>query len=113
MLTAKSDTVDVVAGLESGADDYIVQAVQAEGARRPHPRPAAPQRRAGAERLRIGDLEIDVAGHQVMRDGAAIALTPLEFDLLVALARSRGRCSPARCCSSRCGATGTRPTPGW
>ncbi|TFI32092.1 response regulator transcription factor, partial [Micrococcus endophyticus] len=40
-----------------------------------------------AEVLQIGDLEIDVAGHQVTRDGAAISLTPLEFDLLVALAR--------------------------
>ena len=39
------------------------------------------------ELLEIGDLVIDVAGHSVKRDGSAIALTPLEFDLLVALAR--------------------------
>jgi two-component system response regulator MtrA len=37
--------------------------------------------------LTIGDLNIDVAGHVVRRDGQAISLTPLEFDLLVALAR--------------------------
>jgi len=39
------------------------------------------------ERLRIGDVEIDVAGHVVTRDGVPISLTPLEFDLLAALAR--------------------------
>ena len=41
----------------------------------------------GPEALTIGDLAIDVAGHVVSRDGEPIALTPLEFDLLVALAR--------------------------
>jgi two-component system, OmpR family, response regulator MtrA len=40
-----------------------------------------------AESLTIGDLSIDVAGHTVMRDGEPINLTPLEFDLLVCLAR--------------------------
>ena len=87
MLTAKSDTADVVRGLESGADDYVpkpfkpaelvarVRARLREGETRP------------AELLRIGDVEIDVAGHQVTRGGTALSLTPLEFDLLVALAR--------------------------
>lgn len=40
-----------------------------------------------AETLTIGDLNIDVPGHEVTRDGKPIPLTPLEFDLLVALAR--------------------------
>ena len=40
-----------------------------------------------AEQLSIGDVTIDVPAHQVVRDGEPIALTPLEFDLLVALAR--------------------------
>jgi two-component system, OmpR family, response regulator MtrA len=40
-----------------------------------------------AESITIGDLSIDVAGHAVSRDGAQIPLTPLEFDLLVALAK--------------------------
>ncbi|PFG37629.1 two-component system response regulator MtrA [Flavimobilis soli] len=87
MLTAKSDTVDVVLGLESGADDYVskpfkpkelVARIRARLRRNDDPEP---------ERLTIGDLEIDVTGHRVTRDGNPILLTPLEFDLLVALAR--------------------------
>ncbi|HWK93769.1 MAG TPA: MtrAB system response regulator MtrA [Luteimicrobium sp.] len=87
MLTAKSDTVDVVTGLESGADDYIskpfkpkelVARIRARLRRTEDPMP---------EVLKVADVEIDVTGHRVTRDGAAIALTPLEFDLLVALAR--------------------------
>ena len=87
MLTAKSDTVDVVVGLESGADDYVVKPfkpkelvarIRARVRRYDDPSPEA---------LTIGDLAIDVAGHNVTRDGQAIGLTPLEFDLLVCLAR--------------------------
>jgi two-component system response regulator MtrA len=87
MLTAKSDTVDVVVGLESGADDYVVKPFK--------PKELVARIRArirrfedpGPESLSIGDLSIDVAGHRVTRDGESIALTPLEFDLLVCLAR--------------------------
>src|ERR671935_2530326 len=87
MLTAKSDTVDVVLGLESGADDYIVKPfkpkelvarVRARLRRTDEPAP---------ETLQIGDITIDVAGHSVKRADRHIPLTPLEFDLLVALAR--------------------------
>ena len=42
----------------------------------------------GAEHVRAGDLDIDVAGHQVRRGDIEIGLTPLEFDLLVTLART-------------------------
>jgi two-component system response regulator MtrA len=87
MLTAKSDTLDVVAGLESGADDYIakpfkpkelVARIRARVRRIAEPEP---------EVLRVGDLTIDIGGHQVTRDDQPISLTPLEFDLLVCLAR--------------------------
>jgi len=78
---------DVVLGLESGADDYIVKPfkskelvarVRARLRRTDEPAP---------EMLQIGDIVIDVAGHSVKRDGETLNLTPLEFDLLVALAR--------------------------
>jgi len=86
MLTAKTDTVDVL-GLESGADDYVVKPFKPKElvarVRTRLRRDTAP----APERLEIGDLSIDVAGHVVSRDGKAINLTPLEFDLLVALAR--------------------------
>ncbi len=87
MLTAKTDTVDIVVGLESGADDYVVKPfkpkelvarVRARLRRTDDPKP---------ENLQVGDLAIDVAGHSVKRDGSAIPLTPLEFDLLACLAR--------------------------
>ncbi|HSV39478.1 MAG TPA: MtrAB system response regulator MtrA [Nocardioidaceae bacterium] len=87
MLTAKSDTIDVVVGLESGADDYVVKPFKPKElvarirARVRRTTEAAP------ESLTIGDLVIDVAGHSVTRDTSAINLTPLEFDLLVCLAR--------------------------
>src|SRR2546421_5692038 len=87
MLTAKTDTVDVVLGLESGADDYVMKPFKPKELTA---RIRARLRRADvgtAERLRVADIEIDVLGHQVTRDNDPIPLTPLEFDLLVALAR--------------------------
>ena len=87
MLTAKTDTVDVVLGLESGADDYMVKPFKHKEL---VARIRARLRRTGeepAEVLSIGPVEIDVPAHKVPRDGVPISLTPLEFDLLVALAR--------------------------
>ena len=88
MLTAKSDTIDVVAGLEAGADDYVAKPFKAkELIARIRTRLRRRPRRVDTETLRIGDLAISVDGHSVKRDGAPIQLTPLEFDLLLALAR--------------------------
>jgi two-component system, OmpR family, response regulator MtrA len=91
MLTAKSDTVDVVVGLESGADDYVVKPFK--------PKELVARIRARIRRndespaqvLVVGDLEIDVNGHTVKRSGELLNLTPLEFDLLVCLARKPGQ----------------------
>jgi len=91
MLTAKTDTVDVVQGLESGADDYIVKPFK--------PKELIARLRVRVRRvdsgsvaaLAIGDLEIDVKGHKVARAGQQLSLTPLEFDLLVCLARKPGQ----------------------
>jgi two-component system response regulator MtrA len=93
MLTARADTLDVVVGLEAGADDYV---------RKPFEVPElvarvrAALRRAGrgpdeAERLQIGPVVIDLAGRTVTRGGDEIALTRTEFDLLAELVRHAGQ----------------------
>src|SRR3954453_3259182 len=81
MLTAKTDTVDVVLGLESGADDYVVKPFKPKELTA---RMRARLRRyddAGGETLTIGPpgspVSIDVPAHQVVRDGVQISLTPL------------------------------------
>src|SRR5256886_11875582 len=77
MLTAKGDTVDVVLGLESGADDYIIKPFKPKEV---VARIRARLRRTDAEpaeMLSIGEISIDVPAHQVMRDGVAGTLTPL------------------------------------
>jgi two-component system response regulator MtrA len=88
MLTARSDTADVVAGLEAGADDYVPKPFK--------PKELVARVRArlrrhdeiGDERLVLGEISIDVPAHVVRRGEEEISLTPLEFDLLVALGRS-------------------------
>jgi two-component system response regulator MtrA len=92
MLSAKGDTHDVVLGLEAGADDYMVKPFRhaSELVARIRTR----LRRTNADvlgLLRIGDLSIDVTAHEIIRDGKKIALTRLEFDVLVALAKEPGR----------------------
>jgi two-component system response regulator MtrA len=92
MLSARGDSHDVVRGLEAGADDYMVKPFK-------HPSELVARIRTRLRRtntdisglLTIGDLAIDVAAHQVLRAGKQIALTRLEFDLLVALAKEPGR----------------------
>jgi two-component system response regulator MtrA len=92
MLSAKGDTQDVVKGLEAGADDYMVKPFR-------HPSELIARIRTRLRRtnadvsglLTIGDLAIDVQAHQITRGGKQIALTRLEFDLLVALAKEPGR----------------------
>ena len=98
MLTARSDTIDVVVGLEAGADDYVkkpfdvpelvarVRAALRRVARGVEHDDGAP--------LRLGPLAIDVAGRSVTRDGREIPLTRTEFDLLVELVRHAGQVLP-------------------
>lgn len=91
MLTAKTDTVDVVLGLETGADDYITKPFK--------PKELIARLRARLRRtdgaptdvIEISDLAIDVPGHVVSRGREIIQLTPLEFDLLLELASKPGQ----------------------
>ena len=92
MLSAKGDTHDVVLGLEAGAADYMVKPFR-------HASELVARIRTRLRRtnsdisglLVIGDLSIDVTAHEIIRGGKKIALTRLEFDLLVALAKEPGR----------------------
>ena len=92
MLTAKTDTVDVVLGLESGADDYITKPFKPKEL---IARIRARLRRTestSSEMIEVGDLLIDVPEHTVTRKGGGeISLTPLEFDLLLEMARKPGQ----------------------
>jgi DNA-binding response OmpR family regulator len=92
MLSAKSDTVDVVVGLELGADDYVtkpfdmaelVARVRAALRRTVEPAPEPV--------ITVGGLEIDAAAFRVRRHGEDVALTATEFRLLLELARRPGR----------------------
>jgi DNA-binding response OmpR family regulator len=88
ILSAKTDTVDVVVGLELGADDYVTKPFELEElvarVRAALRRSAEPQ---SAKRLAVRDLEIDPEGFRVSRNDDDIQLTATEFRLLVELAR--------------------------
>lgn len=87
MLTARSDTSDVVTGLEAGADDYIVKPIKNEELiARIRARLRSLEVPPDNE-ISVGDLIIDVAGHEVRRGEVNIPLTVLEFKLLVTLAK--------------------------
>ncbi len=88
MLTAKSDTADVVSGLEAGADDYVAKPFKArELIARIRTRLRRDANDTGSDVLCVGDLSISVSSHVVRRGSQQLPLTPLEFDLLLALAK--------------------------
>lgn len=93
MVTARAEETDELIGLELGADDYVTKPYSP---RLVVARVRALLRRAQVrqeppERLRAGDLEIDIAGHGVALSGRAVDLTPTEFNLLAGMARQPGR----------------------
>ena len=93
VLTARGDESDRVAGLELGADDYVVKPFSPKElvarVRAVLRRVEAATRRT--DRLVVGELEVDLARHRVVAGGRAIALTPTEFEILATLAREPGR----------------------
>lgn len=95
MLTARGGESERIHGLEGGADDYLPKTVSA---RELLARVRALLRRAGSapvaeapKALEVGDLRLDVGARSVQQAGQRLALTPVEFDLLLALAQRRGR----------------------
>lgn len=93
MLTAKTEEMDKVMGLELGADDYITKPFSL---RELLARVRAMLRRAqmaqelSAAPLKAGDLEIDAARHQASLAGKVVDLTPKEFELLALLIKNKG-----------------------
>ncbi len=92
MLTARSDAIDIVVGLESGADDYVTKPFETrvllariKAVLRRNQREAAPSV------LRFGDVEVDVAGMAVSKAGHEVRLTPTELRLLLELAQHPGQ----------------------
>ena len=114
VVTARSEEVDRVVGLELGADDYIVKpfgfrelvariraVARRRARRRPAPPVTTPTRRPSRTRtvtappvLEVGTLAVDRRTRRVTLDGTAVALTPKEFDLLAFLADDAGAVRP-------------------
>jgi two-component system, OmpR family, KDP operon response regulator KdpE len=96
VVSARGGERDKVTALHMGADDYMTKPFSIEEmlaritATLRRTRPADPTAEA-ASVIRVGDLEIDLAGQQVRRDGQPVHLTPTEFALLRELAVNRGK----------------------
>ena len=105
MLTARSEDLDKILGLELGADDYMTKPfnprelvariraiLRRTGDGAPPPPPAAPPAAAGngGGVLQVGDLRVDVPRREVYVRGEAVTLTPREFDILTLLAGQPG-----------------------
>ena len=94
MLTARADETDRVVGLEIGADDYVTKPFSLKELiarvravlRRAHNQPVQPRKV-----LRLGDIELDMAGHSVTVRGQPVELTRTEFLILQTLMQNAGR----------------------
>lgn len=96
MLTAKNSEVDKVVGLELGADDYVTKPFSArELVARIHALLRRADRGIAAEEspavVELGTVQVDLAGHRVLRDGETVPLKPKAFELLAFLVRHPGQ----------------------
>ncbi len=95
ILSARDQELDVVAGLDAGADDYLVKpfhlAELLARVRAHIRRAAAPAPPDPAVALRAGEIVVDRAARRAWRDGRELALRPKEFDLLAVLVEEAGR----------------------
>ncbi len=90
MLTAKAETVDVVSGLDAGADDYLVKPFAfAELQARVRALVRRSEQDRGAE-IRFADLRLDPVNHKVWRGKTEIVLTAKEYNLLAYMVRNAG-----------------------
>jgi two-component system OmpR family response regulator len=95
ILTARDDEIDKVAGLDLGADDYMTKPFSM---RELLARVRAILRRAATKTpasnlgipLKVGDIEVDMARHTVIKSNTALSLTPKEFELLAFLLQNKG-----------------------
>ncbi|MER7397003.1 two-component system response regulator CseB [Streptomyces sp. NPDC000151] len=107
MLSARADSIDVVLGLEAGADDYVtkpfdgaVLVARIRAVLRRFGHASGPDSRGGAGKeaaapvadgpLRFGDLEVDTEGMEVRKGGEPVALTPTEMRLLLEFSDAPG-----------------------
>jgi DNA-binding response OmpR family regulator len=101
MLTARDEEIDKIVGLEVGADDYMTKPfsmrellarvkAQLRRVRLMREELSTESPPAEEEQLIVGNLTVDLARHEVLRDGETLRLKPKEYELLVFLARNRG-----------------------
>ncbi len=99
MLTARGEETDRIVGLEMGADDYLPKTFSSRemlarlrAVTRRHSRSELPAASAGKKNLlAFGDLQVDLNARTVRLSTEKLNLTPIEYDLLISLARSSGR----------------------
>lgn len=95
MLTARGADEDRISGLDHGADDYVPKTASARELlsriRAVLRRTSSATTQTAASELVIGELRVDTAARQIRLRGESLELTPVEFDLLLVLARNAGR----------------------
>ncbi|HXG39555.1 MAG TPA: response regulator transcription factor [Candidatus Limnocylindrales bacterium] len=95
ILTARDSEVDKVVGLELGADDYVTKPFSLRELtariRAVFRRTEGVRAVAEASLVRLGRVEVDLAGHRILREGRAVPITPKAFELLAFLLRHPGQ----------------------